>query len=360
MAGNPNEVTIKVTTDLGQLEQDSKRIGSALDNLTKQEIAAAKLAGTHYATLRAQRLGLASDLESVTARIRAADVATASSSAAAGAAVGRTGNQLRMAQASAMIFERQMGIQMPRAINAMLARSELIGPALTAAFGIGVLFLFVDNIGKVIKAFGDAEDALGGFGAGWKGVMAGAIKDSDDALTHFRGLTLEAKIATGHLLIAQTQMAITAMTATAAMMPLIEAGRKLQITWGQALLGPAGMAIGFGKAVKSMMDMEAATKPLTALFDRLNEQIAAVGKLQEEKNKEDERAAKAVHEHAAAVEHLSAAQQQQIELLSWLNGTGGGSAFSGQTGPDAQWENIRKRMADADTAYYQGLGVCRE
>ena len=78
-------------------------------------------------------------------------------------AVARTGNQLMQARASAMIFEQQMGIHVPRGINNMLARAELIGPLLRAAFGIGILVMFGDQIGKVADAIASAALRLGGF-----------------------------------------------------------------------------------------------------------------------------------------------------------------------------------------------------
>jgi len=86
-------------------------------------------------------------------------------------AVARTGNQLMQARASAMIFEQQMGIHVPRGINNMLARAELIGPLLQAAFGIGILVMFADQIGKVADAIASAALRLGGFGKEAQGLL---------------------------------------------------------------------------------------------------------------------------------------------------------------------------------------------
>jgi hypothetical protein len=105
--------------------------------------------------------------------------------------LGRTGNQLRQAQASAMILERQFGIHMPRAINAMLARSELIGPLLQYAFSVGILMLFVENMDKVIGKIREAGDWLGGFTKIYKDTMAEAIKFTKEAGENIRQVAEE-------------------------------------------------------------------------------------------------------------------------------------------------------------------------
>jgi len=75
----------------------------------------------------------------------------------------RTGTQVRQATAAAMVLEQQFGVQLPRGINAMLARSSLIGPLLQNAFSIAVLAIFITQIDKVADAIGSAALRLGGF-----------------------------------------------------------------------------------------------------------------------------------------------------------------------------------------------------
>jgi len=75
----------------------------------------------------------------------------------------RTGTEVRQATAAAMVLEQQFGVQLPRGINAMLARSSLIGPLLQNAFSIAVLAIFITQIDKVADAIGSAALRLGGF-----------------------------------------------------------------------------------------------------------------------------------------------------------------------------------------------------
>jgi hypothetical protein len=78
-------------------------------------------------------------------------------------AVARTANEIRQAQAAAIIFEQQMGVHVPRGINTMLARAELIGPLFQGAFAIGIFVIFAEQIGRVAKAISSAALELGGF-----------------------------------------------------------------------------------------------------------------------------------------------------------------------------------------------------
>ena len=307
----------KVTLDTGQavagakqVEAATQRMASAFNEVAKAEVASAKLAGTHYATLRAQRLGLATDLESVTSRIRAADAATVGSSAAAGAAVGRTGNQLRMAQASAMIFERQMGIQMPRAINAMLARSELIGPILQGAFSIGLIVLFVQNIGSMIESLQTAASAAGGYGEAVRKGFVEAIKASDEALVHFK------TIKEGISLVDETNRNLVALELHK---NALDMNVNSVRAWGLAMAAVLAMPVTFGASliplVKNLKDLYDTNASIEKQQGRLRGQLDTLKDLQEKKNKEDERAAKALHAHAAAAERAAAAHWKLAEAV---------------------------------------------
>jgi hypothetical protein len=125
----------------------------------------------------------------------------------------RSGTEIREANAAAMILERQLGIHLPRSINTMLASSTLIGPALGLAFAPTVLVLFAESIPKIIHGIENAASALGGFGEAARKAFEASVKASDEALTHFGGLTKEARIATGQFLILQTNQHLAALEA---------------------------------------------------------------------------------------------------------------------------------------------------
>lgn len=197
------------------------------------------------------------------------------------------------ARYAVMGLTEQFGIHLPRALATTIAQTETFQEIATLAFGAASVIFLVEHLGNMIKKIGDAKDSLFGFGEGFKAIMKDAVKDSDDALTHFRGLTTESKITAAYFNIAQTQMAITAVQAHAALVPLIEAGKQLQITWWQALIpGPAAFVTALYKAVKATQDTTGATKELAALYVRLNAQIKDLDKLEIEAGKERDQQAK--------------------------------------------------------------------
>jgi hypothetical protein len=128
-------------------------------------------------------------------------------------ALERTTAGTQQAHAAAMVLEQQIGVHLPRGITSMLAHSDLIGPALTAAFAPVAIMLFAENIPKLIHGIQDAGDAIGGYGTVAKKAFEESIKANDKALVSFQGLTTEAKIATGQFLILQTNQHLAALEA---------------------------------------------------------------------------------------------------------------------------------------------------
>jgi hypothetical protein len=59
------------------------------------------------------------------------------------------------ARGAAMLLERQIGIQLPRAVNTFLSRSQLIGPALAAAFSVSVYTAIAAAIYQAGKSIWD-------------------------------------------------------------------------------------------------------------------------------------------------------------------------------------------------------------
>jgi len=201
MAENAISVAFEATADTAQAEGQMASMGASIDGtmqrtaksvnatavqMSKTIAESLKQAGAtaEEAALGYKKLGLGG--EQAGREIAAAFGTAVPVIDGAAAATARTGNQLRQAQASAMILERQFGIHMPRAINAMLARSELIGPLLQGAFAIGILMLFVEHMDKVIGKIREAGDWLGGFTKIYKDTMAEAMKFTKEAGENIR------------------------------------------------------------------------------------------------------------------------------------------------------------------------------
>jgi len=201
MAENAISVAFEATADTAKAEGQMASMGASIDGtmqrtaesvnatavqMSKTIAESLKQAGAtaEEAALGYKKLGLGG--EQAGREIAAAFGTAVPVIDGAAAATARTGNQLRQAQASAMILERQFGIHMPRAINAMLARSELIGPLLQGAFAIGILMLFVEHMDKVIGKIREAGDWLGGFTKIYKDTMAEAVKFTKEAGENIR------------------------------------------------------------------------------------------------------------------------------------------------------------------------------
>ena len=180
MAENPISVAFEATAETGQAEAQMGRMGASVESTF---VPSCQKAGSAATTAGVQ----------------------------AEAAMDRTTNGIRQSTAAAIMLEQRMGIHLPRGINTMLARTELIGPALQYAFSAVILVYFAEHIGTIINKIGDAALAIGGFGEEAQRAFQESIKASDEALTHFQGLTLQAKIATGWMLIAQTNTALAAI-----------------------------------------------------------------------------------------------------------------------------------------------------
>ncbi len=78
-------------------------------------------------------------------------------------AIGRSRGELRRADVAADVLRGQLGIHLPRSMNRMIGESSLIGPALTAAFGVAAVGLFLENLPKIIGGIQTAALELGGF-----------------------------------------------------------------------------------------------------------------------------------------------------------------------------------------------------
>ena len=227
-------------------------------------------------------------------------------------AITRTGNQLRQAQASAMILERQFGVHMPRAINTMLARSELIGPLLQGAFAIGVVVLFIENLDKIYEGIKNASLAIGGFGEASRKAFEENVKASGDALTHFQGLTTQLKLATGHFLLAQTQARLASLELSKATVESAMSLTKMFVLLGAAA-GTYGLSL--VPVIKSLWNLKNINDEIAKLQQRHIVQTEELGKLEKELGKEHDKNAKAEDRRFAAFERHAevelAAQRRQ-------------------------------------------------
>ena len=95
--------------------------------------------------------------------------------------VGQTGNvvmtgltnQVERAHAAARLMEHTFGLAIPRALTTVIAKSELLGAALSAAFGFAVFAAAIPALMQIGEKLKDAYDWIGG--------MTSQMKDFEDA-----------------------------------------------------------------------------------------------------------------------------------------------------------------------------------
>jgi hypothetical protein len=108
--------------------------------------------------------------------------------------VGQTGNVVltglegdhRKAHVAAQLLTRTLGVEMPRALEGVLARSKVLGPVLTAAFSAGVVLALgaaLIGLGQELKA---RSDDLMGFTDAMKAFNEENIKANRQALVDFK------------------------------------------------------------------------------------------------------------------------------------------------------------------------------
>jgi len=67
------------------------------------------------------------------------------------------------AHAAAQLFVRTTGVEMPRALEGVIARSQILGPLLKAALPIAIFSAAVPVLGEIYAKFGDITNAVGGY-----------------------------------------------------------------------------------------------------------------------------------------------------------------------------------------------------
>jgi hypothetical protein len=297
----------------GTMQQTAKSVNATADQMGKTIAMSLKQAGStaEEAAVIYSKLGLEGG--QAAQEISAAFGTIQPTADAATEAVKRTTNEIRQSTVAAMMLEQQIGLHLPRGINAMLARSELIGPALQYAFSGAILIYFAENIGEIIDRIGSAALAIGGFGEEAQKAFQEDIKASDEALVHFHGLTTQAKIATGEMLIAQTNMQLAALDAHHSWVDWEQVAKAAQMRWYDALLGPYGVVPGLKRAAEALRENTAYTNEYAKLNERLIKQIEEKGKLEEQLHNEQERGAKAAETAARQRERAEEAALKRAE-----------------------------------------------
>ncbi len=285
---------------LFEIDMDPSKAETALKQFQASATQTAQLTGTAMVPAR-EKVGAAAT--------RAGDDAAQ--------ATGRTSEGIRQAQASAVVLEQQFGVHLPRAINTMLARSELIGPLLSAGFSVTILALFAENIGKVTEKIADTALAVGGYTAEVRSAEAEDAKATQQALTHFR------TIATGQALIAQTNVELARLS-------------REQVGWNEQakrgveamnaswikFLGPIGTGVALYKAYGASVGAAGEKESEAAkLRERLVAQLDQLNTLEIEANKTHNKTAAALGKEIELRQGLSVEERNaQAALEAQIKG----------------------------------------
>lgn len=114
-------------------------------------------------------------INSVSKSILGLETATATSSVRMANSMDKMGTDMWKARGAAMLLEQQIGMHLPRAVNTFLAKSQLIGPALQAAFNISVYAAIGASLIALVKGIGEK--------IGWWGDESEKTKKQTDELT---------------------------------------------------------------------------------------------------------------------------------------------------------------------------------
>lgn len=91
--------------------------------------------------------------------------------------------QIRQAQQAVQLLERQIGVQLPSAVNKFIASTTIIGPALSAAFKLTVALVLIDMLLKLPGLFEKLGNAIFDFG--------GKLKAGEDDVKKFNEVLLK-------------------------------------------------------------------------------------------------------------------------------------------------------------------------
>lgn len=183
---------------------------------------------------------------------------------------------IREARGSVMLLGEEVGVKMNRHLAGLLARSEILGPALASAFSLVAAIAFVDVLKRAYESIINVTNAIGGYTEAMKKQDQATIAANEHALTHFK------TIIQGHLMIAQTNAQLEALNTTSG-----------PLTFWQKMAG--GVAI---TTIETKKQNETTDKTIN-LQKILREQLEQLTKLQIDANKEN---AKGIKDAANALE----------------------------------------------------------
>jgi len=214
---------------------------------------------------------------------------------------------------AARLLAEDMGLHLPRAITSSIAQMEAFRAVASVAFQGAIVFYFVEQLVKLVSKTKDAEQAMGDFGKAAKEALQEITAEGAKVFTKFEGvlagkLLLEGtkkhldqlnQLRDAYKLVGQVQSgAMPANDAyAAALWKISDAARELKL--------------------KSLVDVEHATKETTALWALQSEQLLKLEKDRTKKEKEEEKArlegVKRAHAERLKLEHENYEQLKQAD-----------------------------------------------
>lgn len=290
------ELLMRARVDASQAQKALGQTGDAIRSLEKTgQSASVRMADS--ARMVAQQLksqGVAA--EDAAKALKVLGVNGSEAAAAVAQAFGEVPEAIRPAEDSVRTFGQT--------VRSQLGDLRALRQAMYASFGLISFGYIISEWGRVADAVKSAAMAVGGFGAAAQKAFQDDIKDSDDALIHFRGLTTQLKITTGQFLLGQTQQREVAASAE-----LDQVKKNLNFIKG--LLGPAGEYLDITGIVKR----DLLTDKVANLRTREQKQLAELAKL--EKQLQQEQAAGARKREVAAHRAAAAALQAAHAEAEW-------------------------------------------
>lgn len=94
------------------------------------------------------------------------------------------------AHEAGMLFTRTLGIEMPRALETVMAKSQLLGPILAAGFQVSVFAAAIPVLVEIGNKFKDLMNDAGGYTEQVRSAYAETVKASNEALVNPESLTV--------------------------------------------------------------------------------------------------------------------------------------------------------------------------
>lgn len=220
-----------------------------------------------------------------------------------------------------------------------------------STFGLISFGFYISEWGRVVEAIESGISALEGFDSAAQKAFADMEKGADDALIHFEGLTTAQKIATGYMLIAQTEQRINADAAARSAIQAQSYWHNLSMELQgviEALGGNPALLASFGSLFGAKSGLASDELQQQNLLIKQMKELQALEKQQREENKKGSHAA---IQHAQAIDKLRESMRA-FEFQGYLDELRVGSEFSKRQLAEAE------KNADATVEYWKkALGL---